>query len=232
MRLYVVGDIHGRIDLLQQLVDKINEDSRKTSVPSRKIFLGDYIDRGLHSRQVLDFLIDLKKKEERPPVFLLGNHEQVMREILRTRKRDLLVNWLRFGGRETLMSYGVSPSVLNGNPQQVVHSLIEHTPPAHALFLAKLKTWATFGDYFFCHAGVRPGIPLEAQSEQDLVWIRRDFLDHEDSHGKMVVHGHTIRPQVEFKPNRIDIDTGAYATGRLTALALEGDKRWLLQTSG
>jgi len=230
LRLYVIGDIHGRVDLLTQLMEKIDKDARKTKAKTRKIFLGDYVDRGLHSREVIDFLLALRGRESEPPVFMLGNHEQVMRELLRGRDGGLLEDWLRFGGRETLLSYGVPAALLTGPLTGVIKSLREKIPPAHVDFLEKLENSVTIGDYFFCHAGVRPGVPLERQTEQDLTWIRTEFLMHTKPFDKMVVHGHTINPQVEFRANRINIDTGAYATGCLTALALEGKKQWLLQT--
>lgn len=229
LRLYVIGDIHGRDDLLGKLLEKIDKDARAHKGPARKIFLGDYVDRGLFSRQVIDRLIALREKEKEPPVFLLGNHEQVMRELLRGRDGGLLEDWLRFGGRETLMSYGVNASSFGGGVG-VIPALREKIPPAHVDFIERLETSATIGDYFFCHAGVRPGVDLAKQEEQDLIWIRYEFLMHKEPHAKMIVHGHTIAPEPELKPNRINLDTGAYATGRLTSLALEGTKKWLLQT--
>jgi len=227
LRLYAIGDIHGRLDLLAQLLEKIDEDSRVAIGTVRKVFLGDYVDRGLYSRQVIDRLIELRSQEKHPPVLLLGNHEQVMRELLRGRDGDLLQDWLRFGGRETLMSYGIAPA---SEPQAVIAGLREKIAPAHVDFLERLETSASFGDYFFCHAGVRPGVDLATQREQDLVWIRHEFLGHKQPHGKIIVHGHTISTKAEFKSNRINIDTGAYATGCLTALGLEGTRQWLLQT--
>jgi serine/threonine protein phosphatase 1 len=232
-RLYVIGDIHGRADLLEQLNARIEQDSQTAGKAAiRRIFLGDYVDRGLSSRQVIESLIALKAKEKTPPVFLLGNHEQVMRTLLQQpENEDLMQNWLRFGGRETLLSYGVRAPLAGGKSSDIIAELIARMPPSHIKFLESLTLSATYGDYFFCHAGVRPGVDLKAQNEQDLIWIRYDFLDHKKPFGKVVVHGHTICRQVEFKPNRIDIDTGAYATGCLTALGLEGTKQWLLQTA-
>lgn len=231
LRLYVVGDIHGRLDLLTQLMTKIDEDRGSAPAATQMVFLGDYVDRGLYSRQVLDYLIARAAGENPSPIFLAGNHEQVMRTLLRDpHKHDLLDDWLHFGGRETLLSYGVMPSVLAGPRDKVMDLARAKVPPAHVDFLEKLQVSAVFGDYFFAHAGVRPGLDLAAQTEQDLLWIRYDFLNNTKPYGKIIVHGHTISPEVEFRPNRIGIDTGAYATGCLTALALEGTKRWLLQT--
>lgn len=231
MRLYAVGDVHGRLDLLRHLLDKIAADSKTAGGKVQKIFLGDYIDRGLQSRQIIDYLMEWATKEKTPPIFLLGNHEQVMRRLLRDPDPDLLRDWFQFGGRETLLSYGFSPATLMGDPDKVLDEMAEKIPQSHADFLENLELSATFGDYFFCHAGVRPGVALESQNEQDLIWIRYEFLNHKDSFGKVVVHGHTITFEAEFCPNRISIDTGAYATGCLTALALEGTKQWLVQTS-
>jgi serine/threonine protein phosphatase 1 len=228
LRLYAIGDIHGRDDLLGQLLEKIDKDAKEHKGKLRKIFLGDYLDRGLYSRQVIDRLIALRETEKDPPIFLLGNHEQVVRELLRGRNGNLLADWLRFGGRETLMSYGIS--VAPGNISGIVSALREKMPPPHVDFIERLETHAIIGDYFFCHAGVRPGVDLSAQDERDLVWIRAEFLLHKEQHPKMIVHGHTIAPEPELRPNRINLDTGAYATGRLTALKLEGNKKWLLQT--
>ncbi len=205
----------------------IEEDRRGAYGDVRIILLGDYIDRGLYSRQIIDFLNDWQEREGDNLIFLMGNHEQVMRDIIYGKRTDLMENWLRFGGRETLLSYGIRPVE---EPQELVKELIGKLPASHAEFLDKLPLSATFGDYFFCHAGVRPGVSLDRQEEQDLVWIRHEFLDYRGSFGKVVVHGHTISPDVEFRGNRIGIDTGAYATGRLTALALEGTKQWLIQT--
>jgi serine/threonine protein phosphatase 1 len=226
IRLYAIGDIHGSLPLLKLLLEKIKAECAKDKIPSRKIFLGDYIDRGLYSRETIDFLLAWQAKEKLPPVFLLGNHEQVMREIILDRDAEKLGSWLAFGGRETLLSYRVRGS----NPVTIVNDLTNNVPAAHVEFLRKLEPSVSFGDYFFCHAGVRPGVPLEAQREEDLVWIRDPFLNHAGPFGKRVVHGHSISLEAEFQPNRIGIDTGAYSTGCLTALGLEGDRSWLVQT--
>ncbi|MDR3450383.1 MAG: metallophosphoesterase family protein [Alphaproteobacteria bacterium] len=230
-RLYAIGDIHGCLPLLKDLLQKIDDECRAANVTARKIFLGDYIDRGLYSRQTIDFLLDYAVREPVAPVFLLGNHEQVMRAILDEEDTEALTDWLRFGGRETMQSYGVPPSAFAKDLPELIAELAAKVPTAHRDFLRNLRLSESAGDYFFCHAGVRPGVTLDAQAEADLVWIRQAFLGHKDWFGKMVVHGHTIGRDVDFHPNRIGIDTGAYATGRLTALALEGNKRWLIQTA-
>ncbi|MDP9127630.1 MAG: serine/threonine protein phosphatase [Pseudomonadota bacterium] len=230
LRLYAIGDIHGCLDQLKELVGKIDEDAAGYGGTTRKIFLGDYIDRGLYSKQTIEFALELAEREKAPPIFILGNHEQVMRSLLRSPDARLLHNWFSFGGRETLLSYGITQSVLAGPPTGIFDAMAEKVPEKHKAFLEQLSLAATFGDYFFCHAGVRPGVPLDRQIEQDLTWIRYEFLNHKDSFGKVVVHGHTISYQAEFLPNRIGIDTGAYATGCLTALGLEGNRQWLVQT--
>lgn len=231
LRIYAIGDIHGQLDLLKQLLKKIEDDEKSAKGKAQKIFLGDYIDRGLYSRQIIDFLIEWRHGQKQAPLFLMGNHEQVMRELLHEPDVELLRNWFQFGGRETLLSYGLSPAVLNGDPDHILKEMAAKVPQTHLEFLDTLEVTATFGDYFFCHAGVRPGISLESQSEEDLVWIRNEFLNYKGNHGKVVVHGHTITFKAEFQPNRIGIDTGAYATGCLTALGLEGTKQWLIQTA-
>jgi serine/threonine protein phosphatase 1 len=229
-RLYAIGDIHGCLDLLKKLLAKIEEDRKTTSHPSRLIFLGDYVDRGLHSREVIEFLIHLSASEKIPPLFMLGNHEQIMRNIIETGDEELLEDWLRFGGRETLLSYGLKPQQISGDAEEVVATLNHNMPAAHKAFLKDLNVAATIGDYFFCHAGVRPGVKIEEQAEEDLLWIRDEFLDYAKPFGKIVVHGHSICYEAELRPNRVGIDTGAYATGRLTALGLEGHKQWLITT--
>lgn len=229
MRLYVVGDIHGRHDLLQNLMSLIASDAANISAP-HIIFLGDYIDRGLNSRGVIDHLLQQKTDQH---YFLQGNHEQVMHRVLTDYDTDLAINWMRFGGRETMLSYGVRPPLAPnlGAVKQMIDELRVAVPDAHKEFLAGLHNSLTFGDYFFCHAGVRPGVPLTAQTESDLLWIRADFMPHTGAYEKMIVHGHTITDDINALPNRIGVDTGAYATGCLTALVLEGSQQWALQTN-
>ncbi len=230
LRLYAIGDIHGCLEQLKRLLEKIDVEAATATGPVQKIFLGDYIDRGLYSKQTIDFLMEWREKEKMPPIFLLGNHEKVFEDIIKNSDQDLLRSWFGFGGRETLMSYGINPALAASDPPALFAAMAEKISALHMKFLNELQVSETFGDYFFCHAGVRPGVDLAKQREHDLIWIRHEFLDHTDSYGKVVVHGHTISYQAEFKPNRIGVDTGAYATGRLTALGLEGTKQWLVQT--
>ncbi len=230
MRIYAVGDIHGRDDLLEVLLEKIVRDAAsKQAAKNCIIYLGDYVDRGLESCQVLDRLI------AGPPdgfeaVYLKGNHEEALLQFLAD--AQFAKTWKYYGGLETLHSYGVTELTLSDDPlvfEQARDRFEKVLPDTHLRFLENLQKSEAFGDYFFAHAGVRPGIGLERQSEQDLLWIRDDFLSSKANFGKIVVHGHTPREQAEFKSNRIGVDTGAYMTNVLTALVLEGSDRELLQ---
>lgn len=230
-RAYGVGDIHGRLDLLDQLLETIHSDI--ASRPARKVllvFVGDLIDRGPNSAQVVDRL----RTYEHPgvqAVFLLGNHEEVLLRILKG-EAELITKWRWFGGSECLQSYGVDISQLAGlSDEDAVDVVRKAIPKTHVEFLESFDDSCRFGDYLFVHAGIRPGVELDQQRQSDLRWIREPFLFDETDHGFIVVHGHTIRPEVEVRPNRIGIDTGAYRSGVLTALAIEGSETWLLDTS-
>jgi len=222
-RIYAIGDVHGRADLLTALFRRIDADlARRPIALSTQIFLGDYIDRGPHSRQVIDLLI--ARRREHKALFLKGNHELYLLEALS--ERSILSEWMQMGGASTLVSYGVTPS-RRPDPkadQEIALAYSEALPESHRNFIESLALAFTCGDFFFAHAGVRPGIPLEQQHQQDLLWIREDFLLHEDDFGRVIVHGHTPTTQPDIRPNRINIDTGAYATGRLTCLVLENSQ--------
>jgi serine/threonine protein phosphatase 1 len=223
VRLYAVGDIHGRADVLTELFTLIDQDLQaRPNMRSIEVYLGDFIDRGPHSRQVLDLLI--ARRRHHVAVFLKGNHEAYAHQVLSD--PSVLSDWLQIGGANTLLSYGVAPSGCDRDQQAqqaIAASFRQALPDSHYHFLQGLGLSLSCGDYFFVHAGVRPGIPLVRQSEQDLLWIRDDFLLHEEDFGKVVVHGHSPTNLPDIRPNRINIDTGAYATGRLTCLVLEGD---------
>ncbi len=230
-RVYAIGDIHGRLDLLRNLHERIAADAAEAPDRSKTIiYLGDYIDRGLDSRGVIDCLISAPL-EGVTPVYLLGNHEDTMLRFL----DDLGAGagWLQFGGDATLYSYGVS---LSGPPSdlrtmtEAQLDLREMMPEAHLAFLRGLATHHRIGDYFFVHAGVRPGVSLDSQALEDLIWIRDEFLKSTADHGAVIVHGHSISLEAEDLPNRINIDTGAYATNVLTCLVLDDAEHWLLQT--
>ncbi len=232
-RIYAIGDIHGRLDLLDQLLSMIQADDEEQGPAERRtlIFLGDYIDRGEHSREVVDRLLT-GLPEGFESICLKGNHEDI---LLRSLVDPYMVpNWIANGGGTTLASYGVDisdqPAVPFGPPSHISAAMAEAIPQAHLEFYRSRPISVVFGDYLFIHAGVRPGVPLDAQKEDDCLYIREPFLSHRGSFGKVVVHGHTPVPEPELRANRIGIDTGAFFSGRLTALRLEGEQRGFLAT--
>jgi serine/threonine protein phosphatase 1 len=222
-RIYAIGDIHGRLDLLDQMIDEIRSDIESHPGEALTVTLGDYMDRGPESRGVIDRLAH----DPFPTsyVALKGNHEDLFDMFLRD--PSVGADWRRLGGLATLHSYGVSvpPLMMGMNYELAAKQLQAALPPDHSKFLASLKTSIDVGNYFLCHAGIRPGIPFEGQSEQDLLWIREEFLNSQMDFGKIVVHGHTPVEEPEVLPNRINIDTGAFATGRLTCVVLEGHRQ-------
>jgi serine/threonine protein phosphatase 1 len=222
-RIYAIGDVHGRADLLSEVFASIDGDL--AADPTRRpieVFLGDYVDRGPSSCEVLDMLVERNRTRE--TVLLRGNHEFLFLEFLKNPR--VLDDWRRYGGLDTLMSYGLRPSLRTDAQTHVelAAALRDVLPPSHRSLLAALRPSFMCGDFFFVHAGIRPGIPFAQQRDHDLLWIREDFLSHEDDFGKIVVHGHTPVLQPEIRSNRINIDTGAYATGQLTCLRLQGDR--------
>jgi serine/threonine protein phosphatase 1 len=229
-RAYAVGDIHGRLDLLEGILARIEADI--ASRPPRRnfiVFLGDLIDRGSDSAGVVERLRTYRPADARP-VFLAGNHEEVLLRMLGG-DATILPSWLKFGGAECAQSYGLVPDSLRLLEEKAALQLLRaKVPPAHRQFLESFGDTFRFGDYLFVHAGIRPGVGIEQQDRHDLRWIRDPFLSDTKEHGVMVVHGHTIVSQVEERPNRIAIDTGAYHSGVLTALAVEDDRRWYLAT--
>ena len=231
LRAYVIGDVHGRLDLLKNLLAQIHgELDRKPVKQALLVFVGDLIDRGPNSAQVIDRLRTYVHPKVRP-VFLLGNHEEVLLRVL-DGDAELLAKWRWFGGTECLQSYGVNTEFLSRmNDQDALDAVRAAIPRRHVQFLESFSDTCRFGDYLFVHAGLRPGVALEEQVQSDLRWIREPFLLDDTDHGMIVVHGHTISELVEEKRNRIGIDTGAYRTGVLTALAIEGPDRWFLDTS-
>jgi serine/threonine protein phosphatase 1 len=223
MRIYAIGDVHGRADLLSELFIRIDSDLQNRPSPQPvEVLLGDYVDRGPNSRGVLDLLIN--RRRQHTTLCLSGNHESYVAEFLSD--PSVLNSWRQFGGLNTLMSYGLTPSLnpTSAEHEELAEALRRAIPESHLKFLGSLPLTFTCGDFFFAHAGVRPGVPLKHQCERDLLLIREDFLLHEEDFGKMVVHGHTPVMEPEIRRNRINIDTGAYATGRLTCLVLEGDE--------
>lgn len=227
-RIYAVGDIHGRADLLGRMAGLIEADCRQRPVATAgTVFLGDYIDRGPDSRGVLARLA--AGDFPTPIVTLRGNHESLFQQFLQGRLD--IPYYGQLGGDATLRSYGVDLARLAGLGVEARHELL-HTaiPAAHRALVDTTQLSVDGGDYFFCHAGVRPGVPFAAQSEDDLLWIRTEFLSSAADFGKIVVHGHTPVRMPEVRPNRINVDTKAFASGILTAVVLEGSERRFLRT--
>lgn len=229
-RAYAIGDIHGRLDLLDRLLRAIEADLRgRPPCKTMLVFLGDLIDRGPNSSGVVERLRTLRM-DGVVTHFLAGNHEEVLLRLLEG-ELGLLANWLTFGGAECLASYGVNATELTECDESSALARVKQAiPEAHASFIESFVDTLDFGDYLFVHAGIRPGVDLSRQARADLRWIRSPFLEDEHDHGRVIVHGHTISDAVEWRSNRIGIDTGAYRSGILTALGLEGEERWLLDT--
>jgi serine/threonine protein phosphatase 1 len=229
--VYAVGDIHGRADLLSEMHGLILSDAAASSAVRRVVvYLGDYVDRGLESRQVVDLLLD-EPLAGFESIHLKGNHEEFMLVFLED--TGIGPGWLNNGGNATLYSYGVGLGEAPGMAERLEAAqadLSGKLPPRHLRFLESLRLTHEEGDYLFVHAGIRPGIPLESQKEEDMLWIRDAFLDSTRDHGKIVVHGHSITPEPEVLPNRIGIDTGAFSSGTLTCLVLEGSARDFILT--
>ncbi len=230
-RAYAVGDIHGCLDLLDTLLGRIEADA--AARPPKKtwiVFLGDLVDRGPASAGVVDRLMNYRP-DFATPVFLAGNHEEILLRVLGG-EPEILKDWLKFGGAECVQSYGLDPGALRKiEPEAAAERIRAKMPPEHVAFLETFADTFRFGDYLFVHAGIRPGIDLAEQDQFDLRWIREPFLSDKEEHGLVVVHGHTISPEVEERPNRIGLDTGAYQYGVLTALGIEDEERWYLSTS-
>jgi serine/threonine protein phosphatase 1 len=232
VRVYAVGDVHGCLDLLVQLEQAIADDVAASGarLDHYVVYLGDYVDRGWQSRGVVEHLAR-PRHDGLVRVHLLGNHDVWLRAFLRG--EPVAPGWLRYGGDATLVSYGVrlAPGLdEEGRLAATREALMAAVPNPHVDFLERLEVAFSFGDYFFCHAGVRPNLPLAAQTEEDLLWIREPFLDWRGDPGKVIVHGHTIDERPTVRRNRIGIDTGAYSSGNLTCLVLEGRRRRFLST--
>jgi serine/threonine protein phosphatase 1 len=231
IRIYAIGDIHGCADLLEALLLEIDADC--TLYPPRRpivVFLGDYIDRGPTSREVLDLLLGCERTKE--TIFLRGNHDSFVHRFLS--EPAVLDEWRLCGGLETLVSYGLKPSINPDGLEQarLAKELAKSIPKRHLEFLESLSLSFNCGDFLFVHAGIRPGVPIRKQREEDLLWIREEFLSCEQRFEKFVVHGHTPVSVPDLRPNRINIDTGAFATGRLTCIVVEGSAIVQLPGSG
>ncbi len=230
LRVYAVGDIHGRFDLLQALAAMIERDLKKApAARAIEIYLGDYVDRGPDTRGVVDWLIETPPIGEKR-ICLMGNHEDLLLQVLDDPSATL--NWLFNGGGETILSYlgsGQQPDFSSAESMRA--AFLDVLPEKHRAFFSSLPRTAEFGGYLFVHAGVRPGRPLADQDPEDLIWIREPFLDSDEDFGKIVVHGHTPVAAPDVRANRINIDTGAVFRGNLTCLVLEDGARRFLQAS-
>lgn len=227
-RAYVVGDIHGRLDLFDELIHAIERDDLEYPPPVKTtvVLLGDLVDRGPHSAQVIARAREWKTR--RPVRILAGNHEEMFLDSFED--SQILRHFLKHGGRETLFSYGVTKDQFNRSTIAELQELMNRLVPRYDReFLETFENYVVLGDYLFVHAGIRPEIPLEDQQRHDMLWIRDQFLRYSDPHPHVVVHGHTISEGIDEKENRIGIDTGAFRSGKLTALVLEGMHRRYIQ---
>lgn len=229
-RIYAIGDVHGRLDLLVNLIDQIDEDDRQRDrIDTHLIFLGDLIDRGPQSAQVIDHLIALKKDRPRTR-FLSGNHEEMFEAAL-SGDLNALKLFIRVGGRETILSYGIEEIVYRElSFEELFEQFSSLVPAEHREFIAAFEDIILLGDYAFVHAGVRPNVPIDEQRSSDFRWIRKEFIQHQGPFEKIIVHGHTIFKEVQQDRFRISLDTGAYQSHTLTAMGFEGENRWILQT--
>ncbi len=243
-RLYAIGDLHGQLPLLEELHEAIRRDLEQNA-PERvvAVYLGDYVDRGRDTHALIDLLASNGKAlgDRVETVHLAGNHEDLMLAALDAdqagtgRGAGMMMSWLQNGGVQTLASYGVEADTsapFTELADTIREAMANAMPAHHRTFLEQLKPYHREGGYLFVHAGIRPGVPLEQQSREDLLWIRKDFLDCRKAHPFVVVHGHTPTRLPEMRDNRLGIDTGAFATGRLTCVVLEGADRRLLVVNG
>jgi serine/threonine protein phosphatase 1 len=230
--VYAVGDVHGRLDLLEPLLKDVVTDMLRSrpARPPLLVFLGDYVDRGDSSAGVIDLILRLKASDGFEVVTLKGNHEEALLQFMED--PDFGVTWMVHGGATTLASYKVTPPTVRNDPEvwrKTSAAFAKALPSAHLEFLQNLELMVTIGDYAFVHAGVRPGAALNMQEEHDLLWIRQDFLQASGPFEKIIVHGHTPAEEPQLTPHRLGLDTGAYATGVLTAVRLDDDSQRILQ---
>ena len=214
--VYVIGDIHGCLDPLLRTIEAIDADiAQRRPNYCAEIYLGDYVDRGPDSAGVLECLI--QRQRMRRMIFIKGNHDEMFEDFVSGKRA--LADWLPYGGGETLRSYGATAEQIVSNSEEIPLLI-----PAHHLnFLAQCEPSFQIEDYFFTHAGVKPGVPLNSQARADLMWIREEFLNYRGNFGAIIIHGHSPVVESEFKPNRIGIDTGAYMTGHLCCLRIDAN---------
>jgi serine/threonine protein phosphatase 1 len=227
-RVYAIGDIHGRLDLFEAIIEAIEaDDEAAMKAKTTVVLLGDLVDRGPDSAGVMNRA--RQWAELRKVRVLAGNHEEMF--LLSFHKKDVLRHFLRFGGKETLESYGIEANPRNKKELEVLQEAMHERVPASDIeFIRHMEDRIVIGDYAFVHAGIQPQLAIDKQRGADLRWIREPFLSSEDRHSHVIVHGHTIYAKPEVRDNRIGIDTGAFASGRLTALVLEGTGRRFIQT--
>lgn len=228
-RVYAIGDVHGRADLLEMMIARIERDeATRAAKDTTLVLLGDLVDRGPDSARVIDLVLELSAR--RKVRAIAGNHEEMLLASLGS--DAILRRFLEHGGRETILSYLGDRDAYNRlTISELRAQLATIIPPEHLAFLRNMEEMVSIGSYAFVHAGIRPGVALPDQTGHDLRWIREDFLQARDDLGAIVVHGHTICQNIDIRSNRIGIDTGAYLHGRLTALALEDDERWFIEAT-
>lgn len=231
-RIYAIGDVHGYLDLLFKIHDLISDDLAHNPIKHHKIIhLGDYIDRGPNSKGCIQYLINLMASNEHV-LCLKGNHEEKLIRFLDDPIKTAH-SFLTYGGAECVLSYGVQPVQLPVSDKQMLafrDQLLQSIPRSHIEFIGELLFSHIEGDYLFAHAGVRPGIAIDAQSNHDLMSIRNDFISYGGLFEKVIVHGHTPHHPIEIKQNRINADTMAYTTQELTAVVLEGNQYRIIAT--
>ncbi len=231
LRIYCIGDIHGRVDLLHQINKKILQDVAGYTGKRQLVCLGDYIDRGEHSKEVIDFLLECPFPEFNT-IFLRGNHEQALLDFLE--QSDNGPSWLKYGGLETLLSYKVRLNKFpakNKDYVKIQNSLRKLVPIGHMEFFKMTRMSYSIGSYYFVHAGIKPDCPLNDQVPENQLWIREKFVTNKNPHEKIIIHGHTISEEADIYKNRIGLDTGAYLSGKLTCLVLETNTQRIIQTN-
>jgi serine/threonine protein phosphatase 1 len=231
IRVYAIGDIHGRIDLFDALLARLDEDdASRTAKTVQLIFLGDLIDRGPDSASVVERVVRLAKHGD--VRMLMGNHEEVWLAYLEG-DTEILPSFTKMGGRETILSYGVSAEEFDNLPgDALLRRVRDCVPKNHIDMIRRFEDIIRVGDYTFVHAGIRPGLDIVDQKTEDLRWIREPFLSETAWFGSMIIHGHSVSAEVDEHPNRIGIDTGAFVSGRLTAIGIEGTERWFVSVDG
>ncbi len=225
---YVVGDVHGCFTELKSLLSKIEADTiHENNRGKRVVFVGDLIDRGPDSFKVVDYLSKYKP-ENIETIYLMGNHEEIFLKVL-AGKESVLGSWLEYGGRSTARSYGVNNlGEFHINPESLMRRIQARVPESHIGFIKSFRIYYQFENYLCVHAGIKPKVPLEKQNPKDMMWIRDKFLNYKKPHSHIVVHGHTIVEEPEILSNRVAVDTGAYAGGKLTAARIEnGDVKFI-----